>query len=756
MPEGFAGDGRTVRGGAEGWIGRPQRRREDAALLTGRGRFTADVPRPPGCLHAGFVRALEPGCRIEGIDAAAARATPGVVAVLTAGEFGPLGQPAVNRFFPELPEARFRPLGHGITAAVGEALALVLAESEAAARDGAEAVLVKTGPGDPDDTEPCFAANWTQGDAAAALVGAAHRVQVEIRHSRLAPAAMEPRAALAVPEGDGLVLHLSTQTPHRARADLAAILGIPAEGIRVVAGDVGGSFGAKASIHPEEAAIALAARLLRRPVFWQAMRGEEMLTATQGRGLTLRGELGLDAEGRAVALRATIAAPLGHRLPYSAAVPGRNAARCLPGPYDVPAVSIALEGRFDRRAPMGIYRGAGRPEAAMLMERLMEEAGRATGLGSAEIRRRNLLPASALPHRTPMGEMLDSGDYPALLRQVLAMSDGIESEVARRRAAGEVLGLGLAVYVEPCGAGWESARIALRPDGRIAAATGSTAQGQGRETAFAQIVADALRLAPEDVAVLHGDTATTPPGIGALASRSTGIGGGALVKAAEALEALARPVAAGLLQEDEALLHPAPGGFAVAGDPGRHVSWAAIAAAGPLTAEARFEAPGESWAAGAVLALVGIDAETGVPRIERLHWVDDIGTVVNPVLARGQMIGGMMQGVGEALLERVAYDAAGQNLSGSFMDYALPRADDAPGDLRLAHPEQPSPALNSPLGAKGVGEAGCIGVPAAVVNAVADALAARGIGAEALSLPLTQESIWRALHAPRDDEGSGR
>ncbi|MCK8787054.1 xanthine dehydrogenase family protein molybdopterin-binding subunit [Roseomonas sp. NAR14] len=748
MPDGSAQNGEARQ---QGWIGRARRRREDAALLTGAGRFAADLPRPPGCLHAAFARAAEASGVLRQVDLSAALGLPGVVAAFAGADCVPAGEPAVNRFFPDLPASRFLPLARDRVAAAGQPLAIVLAESAMAALDGAEAVLAELEPLDPEATEPAFAGQWRSGDAEAAFAAAAHVVRAGIRHSRLAPAAMEPRAALAVPrEGGGLTIHLSTQTPHRALADLAAILGLDPAAIRVVAGDVGGSFGAKASLHPEEAAVAWAALRLGRPVSWQATRSEEMLTATQGRGQHLRGELALDAGGRATALRAVIETPLGHRLPYSAAVPGRNAARCLPGPYAVPAVDIALAGHFDHRAPMGIYRGAGRPEAAMLMERLMEAAGRATGLGSEEIRRRNLLPPEALPHRTPTGEVLDSGDYPALLARVLEMGAGLREACAARRARGELVGLGLALYVEPCGQGWESARLTLAPDGRILAATGATAQGQGRETAYAQIVADALRVADAEVEVLHGDTATTPPGIGALASRSTGIGGGALMQAAAALEAKALPVAARLLQSPPEALRPAPGGFAVAGAPGRQAGWAAIAAAtpaDPLEAEAVFHAPGEAWACGAVLALVAIEAETGIATVERLDWVDDIGTVVNPMLAKGQMLGGLLQGVGEALLERVAYDEAGQLLSGSFMDYAMPRADDAPLETRLGAPAHPSPAGNSPLGAKGVGEAGCIGVPAAVVNAVADALAARGVTLDSLALPLTQESIWRALNS---------
>jgi carbon-monoxide dehydrogenase large subunit len=723
-----------------GWVGRSPRRREDAALLTGGGRFTADLPRPAGCLHAAFARAPIAHGRLLGL---AAPPVPGVLRVVTGADLGTLGQPAVNGFFPGMPAARFEPLARDRITALGQPLALVLAETAAAARDGAEAVQPEIAELDPGATEPAFAHRWAEGDAAAGFAAAARVVRARIAHARVAPAAMEPRCVLALVEQGRLVVHLSSQTPHRARSDLAAMLGLDAALIRVVAPDIGGSFGAKASLHPEEAAVAWAAWQLRRPVFWQASRSEEFLTATQGRGSVLEGALALDAQGHALALRVTIETPLGHRLPYSAAVPGRNAARCLPGPYRVPAVEIALAARFDHGAAMGIYRGAGRPEAALLMERLMDEGARACGLCPATIRHRNLLTPDALPHRTPTGEVLDSGDYPALLVQALAMGAGLRAARDRRRAAGELVGLGLAVYVEPCGQGFETARLTLRPDGTLLAATGATAQGQGRETAYAQILADALRLPPTAVTVLHGDTDSAPAGIGALASRSTGIGGGALVQAARALEAAALPHAARLLGAPATALAPCPGGFAGAG---RRIGWGEIAAAaGGLRVDTRFDAPGEAWSAGALQVLVGIDAETGQVRLESIAWADDIGTVVNPMLAKGQMIGGAAQGLGEALLERLV-SAEGQLLSGSFADYALPRAGDMPAAIDLAAPDHPAPARNNPLGAKGVGEAGTIALPAAICNAVAEALATRGIAMDDLDLPLTPERVWRLLN----------
>lgn len=727
-------------------IGRADRRREDAALLKGEGRFTADLPRPPGLLHAAFRRADMAAGRVLHLDAEAARAMPGVAAVITAREMGPLGQPAVNAFFPAMPAARFQPLARDLITAPGEPVALVLATSLAAAKDAAEVIDLEIGDAPRAPEAPAITHRWQTGAVDAAFAAARHVVGAEIVHACLAPLAMEPRQALAEIVEGRLRLHLSSQTPHRARSDLAAILGLDATLIHVIAPDIGGSFGAKASLHPEEAAIAWACRHLGRPILWQGSRTEEFLTATRGRGGRLRAEMALDEQGRALALRGALAFPLGQRLPYSAAVPGRNAARCLPGPYAIGAIDLSLEAAFGPGPAMGIYRGAGRPEAALLMERLMEAAAEATGLTPAEIRRRNLLPAEALPHRMPTGETLDSGDYPALLEALEARAASLAAACRARRARGEAVGFGLGLYVEPCGQGWESARVSLLPDGRIEGATGSTAQGQGRETAFAQILAEATGREAAEIVIRHGDTDTTPPGIGALASRSTGIGGGALFCAGQRLREMLHARAAAMTGATS--LDQAPEGLRA--PDGRLLRWAELAGE-PLLVEERFEAPGEAWSAGAVAALIRLDRETGHVVVEEMVWLDDIGRVVNPMLARGQLIGGAAQGLGEALMERLVTDETGQLLTGSLMDYAAPRAADMPR-IAIAHPARPALALNNPLGAKGVGEAGTIGAPIAIINAIGDALAAEGAHLGPIALPLTPEKIWRALAAAPQGE----
>jgi carbon-monoxide dehydrogenase large subunit len=374
----------------------------------------------------------------------------------------------------------------------------------------------------------------------------------------------------------------------------------------------------------------------------------------------------------------------------------------------------------------------------------MDEAARQLGLDPVDIRRRNLIPAGCFPYRTPTGQVFDSGDYGALLDRVCARADyeALRQDQARRRAGGEHVGIGVAVYVEPCGQGWESAQMRLTRDGGVELATGSSAQGQGRETTFAQIAADALAVPFDRIVVRHGDTGATPKGIGALASRSTAIGGSAVLEAAGALREKARACAAQLLQAATEDVVADADGFAPAYDRGRRVGWRAIANAAPdgLETSVVFAAPGETWSFGCCLALISIDGDTGELRVERLIWGDDAGIIVNPLLADGQLVGGMAQGLGQAVMERIVYDRDGQLVTGSLMDYAMPRAADMPA---LEIVKSVTPAAANPLGAKGVGEAGCIGIPAALVNAAVDALAPLGV--RHLDMPLTSDKLWRVL-----------
>jgi len=749
------------------WVGQPLRRFEDAALVTGKGQFVDDI-KLPETLFIEFARSNHARALIVSLNTTDAENMPGVITVLRAPEPGTLGHAAVNRVLPDMRTLPFPVLPVSEINAVGQPIAAVVATRASVAADAAALIEAEIEPVPLwEDEEPVYRHEHKAGDVSAAFAAAEHIVRVTVEHERVAPVALEPRAAMAFWDEGAQMLNvwLSTQTPHRARSDLAAILNLSEKKIRVIAPDVGGAFGGKASLYPEDALVALASLKLKRPVKWRGSRTEDFLAATQGRGATISGELALDRDGKFLGLRARLDYPLGHWLPYSAAVPGKNAARCLPGPYVCGDVDIVLEGRAENTAAVGIYRGAGRPEAAMLMERLADKAAQALGLDPAEIRRRNLIPADAFPYRTATGSVLDSGDYPQLLelaKQKAGYDDALRLR-NERRAEGEVCGVGIAVYTEPCGQGWESAEVRLDPDGTLVAATGASAQGQGRETAYAQIVADALRTRPERIKIDHGDTASCPTGIGALASRSTPIGGSALLKATEQFREKARLCAARLLQADPEQLALTESGFETAIPVRRGLTWRDLARIARADAEIAaefgkgfrthcvYEAEGEAWSSGCVIAFVTIDAETGVLTVDRIVWVDDAGTVVNPMLAEGQMIGGLAQGLGEAMLERLVYDEDGQLVTASFMDYAIPRATHMP-ELVLGKIETQSPF--NVLGAKGIGEAGCVGVPAAIVNAAVDAL--KPFGVTHLDMPLTGEKLWSAMQNGMTEEGTKR
>ncbi|MCF3936713.1 xanthine dehydrogenase family protein molybdopterin-binding subunit [Acuticoccus sp. M5D2P5] len=723
-----------------GWIGRPLTRREDDRLVRGNGCFVADIV-PPGCLHLAFVRSPVAGVLFD-LDLSAAQAMAEIVAIFTAEDVPIADRAAVNALLPDFEANPGAILAEGRADHVGQPLAAIVARTPMAARDAADAVRVEPGAPVPPPGGRVHHL-WRRGDADAAFAAAVHRVAARVDHALVAPAPLEPRAALAEWRDGRLIVSLSTQTPNRCRDDIARVLGLPREAVRVVAPDVGGAFGGKASIFPEDLMVAAAARALEAPVRWVAERGEDMMAATLGRGGRTSAEMALDADGRILALRASLDFPLGARTPYSALAPGRNAARVLPGPYLVPTVHIALDGAGANTAPVGIYRGAGRPEAALLMERLMDKAARQSGLDPFEIRRRNLIPSSAFPHATATGETYDSADLEGLLAEAerAAAARDLTARRDRLAAQGLAAGVGLCLYIEPCGAGWETASLALTRKGRFRAATGSSTQGQGRETMMAQIIADALTIAPDRIDVVSGDTDHVADGIGALASRSTAIGGSAMWRAAEAMGAAIKDAAAPLMQCAPEAVSFSEAGVSAAG--GAALSWSGFAAmlggeGDGLTVTERFTTPGETWASGAALALVAIDPDTGAPSVEDLVWIDDAGRIVNPLLAEGQLVGGMAQAIGTLFMERIVYDEDGQLLTGSFMDYAMPRADDVPA-LTIAKRE--TWATTNPLGAKGVGEAGCIAIPPAILNAVHDA-----IGGEAdLSLPLTNETLWRAL-----------
>ena len=756
------------------WIGRPLKRREDHRLLVGSGRYVDDIS-PHGCAHVVLLRSTHAHARIARLDVEAARRAPGVVAVLTGADVKHLQPMPVNRIMPDMRVPPHPIIADGRVHAAGTPVAAVVADSVYAARDAIDLIDVTYEPlpalpepegavaeGAPTlypeiDRNRCFTRVLRDGDAARAVAGAARVVSLRVVQQRLSAVAMEPRSVLATFDAstEDLTLWTSCQAPFRVRAEVARLLDLPESRVRVIAPDVGGGFGVKTGPYREEVLLGWLARRLVRPVKWIATRGEDQITTNQARGSVCESELAVDAEGHIAALRARIVAPLGAMLMNAAGGSPWNHARLLPGCYVVPACDITVTGALTTTTPVSAYRGAGRPEACFVIERLMDTAARALGLDPAEIRRRNFIPAESFPFRTATGQVYDSGNYQLALERALAAADytALRREQAGRRERGEIVGIGLSSYVEPCALGWESGSIKVERSGRVTAITGSSAHGQGHETTFAQIVADHLGVTPDDVVVVHGDTRSGPEGFGTFGSRSVALGGSALQRVAVDVREKGRRIAARLLEAAVPDVIGVSGGFQVTGVPQRRVMWREVAVAAyaggqalpagdtpGLEATTYFQPDAEVWTFGAIVCAVRIEAETGRLVIERLVWVDDAGTVINPLLAEGQLHGSLAQGLGQALLEAIVYDSDGQLLTGTLMDYAIPRADEVPHVL-IEKTCTPSP--RNPLGAKGVGEAGCIGIPPAVVNAAVDALASLGI--THLDMPLTPARLWTAL-----------
>jgi carbon-monoxide dehydrogenase large subunit len=755
------------------WVGRPLRRREDAPLLIGRGRFVDDLSAP-GVVHLALLRSPHAHARAVRVDASRARRAPGVVDIVTAAELDGIGPLPVNRLFrdmivppnPLLAGERVHAQGTPVAAVVAEsvaaawdAVALIDAAYEPLAGVATPGAALAAGAPRLFDEAPGnrgLGQTWRAGDPDGAFAGAARVVEVTVQQNLLAGVPMEPRGALATWDATTgeLTLWTSTQAPFRIRSEVARMLGLDEARVRVIAPDVGGGFGVKGGPYREEPLVAWLARRLRRPVKWISTRQEDLLTTQHSRGAASTGALAVDADGHIRGLRARIEAPLGAYLSFSASTNPRNHARCLPGAYTIRDVDIQVAGALTTTPPVGAYRGAGRPEAAFLIERLVDEAAHALGLDPAEIRRRNLIPREAFPYTTATGQVYDSGDYAEALARALAAADydGLRRAQAERRRGGELVGLGLSTYVEPAALGWESGVVRMERSGAVTAITGSSPHGQGHETTFAQVVADHLGVEPDVVTVRHGDTAGAPQGSGTAGSRSTALGGGALVLAARDVRDKGRRLAASMLEAAVEDVVAVPGGFHVVGAADRTVAWRSVAdlayrmGALPagfepgLEATRFFEAPGEVWSSGAFVVAVRVERETGVIVIERIVWVDDAGTIVNPLLADGQLEGSLAQAWGQIVMEAITFDADGHLLTGTLMDYAIPRADDVPV-AEILHVHTASPY--NPLGAKGLGEAGTIGLPPAVVNAVVDALSPLGV--RHLDMPLTPARIWAKI-----------
>jgi aerobic carbon-monoxide dehydrogenase large subunit len=630
---------------------------------------------------------------------------------------------------------------------VGQPVAAVIASSPALAKDAAELVEVDYVPRDlvlDPAASDLDLTRWsrTEGDVGGAFAVAAHVVRGRYALPRLVAAPIEPRGALAeyAPDDGRLTVWCSMQDTHRPLAQLSHILGWDEERLHVIIPEVGGAFGSKGVIPPEAVVAAIAAIDLGRPVKWIEERMENFLAAYQGRGMEGELELALDPDGRMLALRAALTADLGAYLLSTTAIPPHTAGMLMTGCYDIPVASVTVVGRRTNKVPTGPYRGAGRPDAAYLLECLVDDAARQLDLDRVELRRRNLI--RRFPHQTPLGFTYDSGDYERCLDTALELlgPQGAEGDGPTR-----LTGTGIALYVERSAGRWESATAVLAPDGRVTVASSASPHGQGHDTTFAQIAADRLGVELDQVVLQFGDSDVVPPGVGTFGSRSTAVAGTAVAQAVDQLIEQGRRLAADALGASLEAIELTRGGFSAGGDT---LAWAELArrANGPerlpdgvedgLRSSARFDSE-LVFSSGAYAAAVSIDPETGELTVERVVAVDDAGTIINPLLARGQIIGGAVQGLGECVIEEAVYDEEGQLRTASFVDYGLLTAADVP---EIAIGEVSSPSPHNPLGAKGVGEGGTIGTLPAVANAVADALDGKHVNP-----PYGAEKLWRAL-----------
>lgn len=761
-----------------GYVGQSVPRLGDRRLLTGAGRYTGDL-QPPGLLHAVFVRGTQAHALLRAVDTAAARRHPGVAAVVTGADVAALLAPQVSgaELLPGRALSRY-PLATDRVRHVGDPVAVVLAEDATVAADAAALVTVAYDPlpavvdaeAALDPAAPLLypawgdnvAFRWTReaGDVDGAFARADRVVAVRVANQRVHAAFLEPRGVLAAPEGDGLTVWASTQVPHTVRAGIAAALGLPEHAVRVVAPDVGGAFGAKGGVYPESLLIPALARRFGRPVRWLEGRGECFLATNHGRDQLQTARAAVARDGAILGLEVELLSNLGA---YNAATVAIRTGLMATGPYRIEHLRVRATGVMTNTTPTGAYRGAGRPEAAYLIERAVEAVARELALDPAAVRRRNFVPPDAFPYTGATGVVYDSGDYPRALDEALRRIDypRARAEQAAARAAGRLVGLGIGVYCEFAGPGWDAATVRASPSGSVTVAVGVSPHGQGGEIAIAQVVADELGLPIADVAVRAGDTAATPQGLGTFGSRGTSVGGSAALLAARRVREQAVRLAAHLVEAAEEDIVVTPRGYGVRGAPDRAVTFAQIARAAHafdgrpgglepgLEATSHFQPSGRTFPFGVHIALVEIDPETGALTVLRYLAVDDCGPRINPRLVEDQVRGGLAQGFGQALQEAVRYDAAGQLLTGSFLDYAPPRAHQLP-NFETAHTVTPSPV--NPLGVKGVGEAGTTGAPPALVNAALDALAPLGV--THLDMPLTPERLWRAIRAARPSGAS--
>jgi len=778
-------------------IGRSVERKEDYRFLTGAGQYTDDIVLPQQS-YACFLRSLHAHARIRAIDTAAARAAPGVLAVFTGKDLAGIGGLPCGWLIKSIDgspmkEPKHPVLAEGKVRHAGDPVALVVAESVAQAKAAAALIEVdyqvlpavvdtataaKSGTAVHDEAPDNVCYTWAIGDKAAvdaALAKADHVTRLSIVNNRLIPNAIEPRAANAAYSraDDSYTLYVTSQNPHVERLLMTAfVLGLPEHKVRVIAPDVGGGFGSKIYLYAEETALVWAAKRVGRPIKWTAERSESFLTDAHGRDHVSTAELALDGNGKFLALRVHTTANLGAYLStFASCIPTILYATLLAGQYATPAIYCEVRAVFTNTTPVDAYRGAGRPEAAYLLERTVELAAREMRIDPAELRRRNFI--RRFPYASPVGLTYDTGDYEATLNRVLDVAD-LQGFTARKAASaqrGLLRGIGYSCYIEACGiapsniagalgarAGlFEAGEVRVHPTGKVTVFTGSHSHGQGHETTFAQVVADRLGLAIEDVDIQHGDTGKVLFGMGTYGSRSLAVGGTAIIKAVDKIIAKGKKIAAHLLEAGDADVEFTKGEFRVVGtDRRKAFAEVALAAYVPhnypldklepgLNENAFYDPANFTFPAGSYVCEVEVEPDTGAVRIDRFTASDDFGNVVNPMIVEGQVHGGLAQGIGQALLEGCIYGGDGQLLTASYTDYAMPRAADLPA-FRV-ETVKGTPCTHNPLGVKGCGEAGAIGSPAAVMNAIIDALAPLGV--TGFDMPATPYRVWQAIEAAR-------
>ncbi|PWE30156.1 xanthine dehydrogenase family protein molybdopterin-binding subunit [Pararhodobacter marinus] len=787
----------------DGGIGASTKRREDVRFLTGNGRYTDDI-NLRGQAHAYFLRSQVAHGKINGIDTAAAEAMDGVIRVFTAKDFEgvggmPCGWQITDKHGQPMQEPKHPILAEGKVRHVGDPVAVVIAETLEQARDAAEAIeldiedlpavvdmkaaLAEGAPKVHDDltSNLCYDWGFVEENKAAvedAFAKAAHVTTLELVNQRLVANPMEPRVAVGDydPWNDNSTLYTTSQNPHVIRLLMGAfVLGIPEHKLRVVAPDVGGGFGTKIFHYAEEAFCTFAARQLKRPVKWTSSRSEAFISDAHGRDHVTKIQLALDDANNFTAIRTETYANMGAYLStFAPSVPTWLHGTLMAGNYRTPLIYVNVKAVFTNTVPVDAYRGAGRPEATFQLERVIDKAARELGVDPVELRRQNFIKADQFPYATPVAVEYDTGNYDATMDKMLEISDyaGFAARAEESKKRGKLRGFGIAHYIEACGiapsnlvgqlgarAGlYESATVRVNATGSISIYTGSHSHGQGHETTFAQVVAEMIGIDAGQVEINHGDTANTPMGMGTYGSRSLAVGGSALVKATNKVINKAKKIAAHLLEASEADIELADGKFTVAGTD-KSVDWAGVTLAAyvphnyplesmePGLEETAFYDPSNfTYPSGAYGCEVEVDPETGEVEILAFTAADDFGNVVNPMIVEGQVHGGIAQGIGQALLERCVYDEDGQLVSGSYMDYAMPRADDLP-NYTVDH-SCVTPCTHNPLGVKGCGEAGAIGSPPAVINAVIDALQRGGHShVTHIDMPASPSRVWAAMNA---------